>query len=111
MSAYESIYKNMLSPLENNGLENQPESEPRFDSARHIAPAVAHELNNILTIVQGYTDRLLIRHNQDQTLTPHLRLISEAAKRAAVVVRNATPPGAARMMRPASQPETSPTLA
>ncbi len=110
MSAYESIYNKMMSPLENSATENEFESAPKFDPARHMAPPVAHELNNILTIVQGYADRLLLRHSQDQTLAPHIKLISEAAKRAAIVVRNATPPGAARMMRPASKPQPSPTL-
>ncbi len=60
-----------------------------IDPARHIAPAVAHELNNILTIVQGYADRLLLRHSQNPALMPDLKLISEAARRAAIVVRQA----------------------
>ncbi|MEI9864689.1 MAG: hypothetical protein WDN00_09070 [Limisphaerales bacterium] len=50
---------------------------------------MAHELNNILTIVQGYTDRLLLRHGQNPALMPDLKLISEAARRAAIVVRQA----------------------
>jgi hypothetical protein len=107
MSSYESIYKKMASSVEAGGAENQPAPEPQFDPARHVAPLVAHELNNILTIVQGYADRLLIRHGEDQTLVPHLKLISEAAKRAAVVVRNATPPGAAQMLRKTSPPKTT----
>jgi nitrogen-specific signal transduction histidine kinase len=94
MSSYESIYKKMSSPLEQGGKENQGETTAKYDPARHVAPIVAHELNNILTIVQGYAERLLLRHGQDAELMPHLRVISEASKRAAAVVRAATPPNA-----------------
>ena len=92
MSSLETIYKKMASTLEHNGgadVLHQPAAA--FDPERHIAPQVAHELNNILTIVQGYADRLLIKHGDDPALQPHLRLITKAAKRASVVVREATP--------------------
>ena len=92
MSAYESIYKKMASTLEGGGDGSLRESGSKYDPARHVAPVVAHELNNILTIVQGYADRLLLRHGEDPALLPQLRLISEAARRAAIVVREATPP-------------------
>ncbi|MEJ0089379.1 MAG: hypothetical protein WDM80_06500 [Limisphaerales bacterium] len=90
MSSTETILKKkpaLLTPL-------QP-----FDPARHIAPNVAHELNNILTIVQGYTDRLLLRHGQNPALMPDLKLISEAARRAAIVVRNAKAASSGEVMR------------
>ncbi|MDD5141265.1 MAG: hypothetical protein PHY43_13520 [Verrucomicrobiales bacterium] len=94
----------MASTLEGNGEGNSRELAPKYDPSRHVAPVVAHELNNILTIVQGYADRLLIRHGEDPALLPHLRLISEAAKRAATVVRDATPPNANETFRPVAQP-------
>jgi hypothetical protein len=92
MQSLETIYKKMASSLEHTGgTDIYHETAPAFDPDRHIAPNVAHELNNILTIVQGYADRMLIKHSSDPGLQPHLRLISEAAKRAALVVREATP--------------------
>src|SRR5882762_6059300 len=105
MSSYESIYKKMSSALEGGG-EGGGEAVHKYDPARHVAPVVAHELNNILTIVQGYADRLLLRHGEDPALLPHLRLISEAAKRAAIVVREATPPNANDTFRQSSQTAT-----
>jgi signal transduction histidine kinase len=90
----------MAESLEHSGGAGKPhESSPAFDPVRHIAPTVAHELNNILTIVQGYSDRLVLRHGEDPALTPYLKLISEAARRAAVLVRNATPSNAGQMFR------------
>jgi len=94
MSAYEPIYKKMASTLEDGGDDSLRETAQKYDPSRHVAPVVAHELNNILTIVQGYADRLLLRHGEDPALLPHLRLIAEAARRAAIVVREATPPSA-----------------
>ena len=95
----------MASSLEpgGDGSLRQMMKTSKYDPARHVAPIIAHELNNILTIVQGYADRLLLRHGEDPALLPHLRLISEAAKRAATVIREATPPNANETFRPSSQ--------
>jgi hypothetical protein len=82
-----------------------------FDPARHISPMVAHELNNILTIVQGYAERLLLHHNNDPALMPHLKLISEASKRAAIIVREAIPPGANDMFRKPRDSQPAPVAA
>ncbi|HTV75457.1 MAG TPA: histidine kinase dimerization/phospho-acceptor domain-containing protein [Candidatus Baltobacteraceae bacterium] len=94
----------MASSLEQGGAGQLHESAHKFDSTRHVAPAVAHELNNILTIIQGYADRLLIRHGEDPALQPHLKLISEATKRAAIIVRDATPPNASAALRQSPPP-------
>ena len=102
MSSYDSIYKKMASTLEGGG-EGGSEPVHKYDPARHVAPIVAHELNNILTIVQGYADRLLLRHGEDPALLPQLRLISDAARRAANVVREATPPNANEAFRQGSE--------
>lgn len=89
MSSFDSIYKKMASSLEQSG--GSPMHDAKFDPARHIAPGVAHELNNILAIIQGYADRLLLKHDKDPSLEPHLKLISEAARRATIIVRSADP--------------------
>jgi nitrogen-specific signal transduction histidine kinase len=67
------------------------ESTSHFDPVKHVSPGIAHELNNILTIVQGYADRLLMKYPDDKALQPQLKLISEAARRAAIIIRDATP--------------------
>jgi hypothetical protein len=103
MSSFESIQKNSGAPLESGTTHLWRKPDFKFDPARHIAPVVAHELNNILTIVQGYADRLLLHHAEDAALKPQLKLISEASKRAAIVVRQATPPNANDTFRKNSQ--------
>jgi len=93
MSAYDLAYKKMA---------EQGGAGKGIDPSRHISPAVAHELNNLLTVVQGYADRLLLQQGDDLDLQPHLKSISEASRRAAMIVREATPrngsviPGAAK---------------
>ena len=104
MSSYESIYKKMAASLEESGVKTLSDPAQRFDPARHVAPLVAHELNNILTIVQGYADRLLIKHGENPTLNTQLKLISESAKRAATLVRTAMEPELDMTPRPQADP-------
>lgn len=86
----QNIYKTMAESAANPASlrENTPKPEP----PQHIPPAVAHELNNIIAIIRGYADRLLSKHNQDPALEPHLKLISDAARRAGIIVHDAMPP-------------------
>ncbi len=102
MSSDNSIQNNLPATPEPEGTASWREPNSNFDPTRHMAPSVAHELNNILTIVQGYADRLLLHHGGDPTLMPHLKQISEAARRAAGVIRKATPPKANKLLN--SQP-------
>jgi hypothetical protein len=88
----------MASSLESGGMDHAHEA--KLDPARHISPVVAHELNNILTIIQGYTDRLLLKHGDNPAFETHLKLISEATHRAAILVRTAVPPEADLAVRP-----------
>jgi signal transduction histidine kinase len=97
MIHYETIYKK-LPPTPENGTSAKTQ-ETKSDPARHISPVTAHELNNILTIVQGYAERLLLRHSADEALQPQLKMISEAARRAAGIIRDATPANANAIFR------------
>jgi nitrogen-specific signal transduction histidine kinase len=85
----ESIYKKMAESAAS--AVPSGEAAPKFDPAQHIPPAVAHELNNIIAIIRGYADRLLSKHCQDPALEPHLKLISDAARRAGIIVHDAMP--------------------
>jgi signal transduction histidine kinase len=91
MQSSEFIYKKMAS-LEQNGAAKFQETACKLDSARQMPRTVVHELNNILTIIQGYADRLLRLHREDPSLQPQLRMIFESARRAAALIREATPP-------------------
>jgi signal transduction histidine kinase len=88
MSYLESTDEKTASPLPQSGGENCSENR-KPDADRHISATLAHELNNLLTVVQGHADRLFSKHQGDVALAPNLKKISEAAHRAADLVRNA----------------------
>ena len=89
MSSMESSLKNVAEPAV--GTVALPETARTLESIRQISPEVAHELNNIITIIQGYAERLLSKNSGNPALEPNLKLISEAARRAAIVVHTARP--------------------
>ena len=92
-----------------NADERLPGTGAPFDPERHVAPVIAHELNNILAIVQGYADRLILKHAEDASLHSQLKMITEAARRAATIIREATPPAPSQAASriPKSKPEPS----
>src|SRR5579863_6064312 len=109
-SSFETIYKK--APAADDPSAPAHEPEPEFDPARHVSPDIAHELNNILAIIQGYSDRLVLKYPDDKSLNSQLRLICEAARRAAVIIREATPAMLTTPVPniPASQPVTPPVV-
>ena len=107
MSPDASIQVNNTAQDDTRGTGSPRELAPPVDPARHIGNVVAHDLNNILTIVQGYADRLLLRHGANPALMPDLKLISEAARRAATVIRSARQPQANGLLRNVSPPPAS----
>jgi nitrogen-specific signal transduction histidine kinase len=91
MSSFQSTDEKTASPRPPGGGENRPENS-KPDADRHISISLAHELNNILTVVQGHADRLFAKHREDAALAPGLKVISEAAHRATELVRHAPKP-------------------
>jgi signal transduction histidine kinase len=88
-SSFDTIYKKLAASLEQSAAGQS--HDMRFDPARHISPVVAHELNNIITIIMGYGERLLLKNGGNPETEAHLKLIVEASRRAATIVRAATP--------------------
>jgi len=70
-------------------------NQPDADSQKQIGREVAHDLNNILAIIRGYADRMLLKHGENSVLRTELQLIAENTARAISVVRQATPRRAA----------------
>jgi light-regulated signal transduction histidine kinase (bacteriophytochrome) len=109
-SSFDSIYKKMAASGDGGGAQLSGSDQP-FDPTKHVSPVIAHELNNILAIVQGYADRLLLSHTDDMALHAQLKMITEAARRAAAIIRDATPNALTQPIRPFPQSNPEPSVA
>ena len=91
MSSLENIYQKMSPTLEPATLASLHLETPHPDTQKHVGREVAHELNNILTIIQGYADRMIMKNGENSVLRHDLQLISDNARRAVTVIRQAVP--------------------
>ena len=63
-------------------LETQLRHSQKLESIGQLAAGVAHDFNNILTIIQGHSDRLIESCVDRSDLVEPLKLVSGAARRA-----------------------------
>jgi signal transduction histidine kinase len=82
----------MVPALEPNALAQLRHETPQPDPQSQIGREVAHELNNILTIIQGYSDRLILKNPGNAALLHDLQLISDNSRRAVAVIRKSRIP-------------------
>lgn len=68
-------------------LEAQFRHAQKLESVGQLAAGVAHDFNNILTVIQGYSDRLLTQCLGNETITHQVSQIQDAAHRAANLTR------------------------
>jgi signal transduction histidine kinase/CheY-like chemotaxis protein len=68
-------------------LEAQFRHAQKLESVGQLAAGVAHDFNNVLTVIQGYSECLLNQGQRDRASTNALKQISDAAKRAAALTR------------------------
>ena len=66
--------------------EAQLRHAQKLESVGQLAAGVAHDFNNILTVIQGYSDCLLVRAH-DNASRSALKQIGNAARRAAALTR------------------------
>ena len=72
---------------EHHRLEAQFRQAQKFDAVGRLAGGVAHDFNNILTAILGYTDLLLNQPIADATARPHIQEIHRAGERATALTR------------------------
>ena len=68
-------------------LEAQLRHAQKLESVGQLAAGVAHDFNNILTVIQGYSDSLITRSGDDGFRVRASKHISDAARRAAALTR------------------------
>jgi PAS domain S-box-containing protein len=68
-------------------LQRQLLQSQRMESVGRLAGGVAHDFNNILAIISGYSEGLIRRLNGDDALAEHVRQIEQAAERGAALTQ------------------------
>jgi two-component system, cell cycle sensor histidine kinase and response regulator CckA len=68
-------------------LEDQLRQLQKMEAVGQLAAGVAHDFNNILTIIQGHVSLLLVSSTLGRQVTESLRQVSNAADRAAALTR------------------------
>jgi PAS domain S-box-containing protein len=72
---------------ERNRLEAQLRQAQKMEAVGQLAGGVAHDFNNILTAIMGYSEMLLRRFEPDEIAHGHAQQIITAASRGASLVR------------------------
>ena len=97
---YELKFKNMLeSPLiqgviinirnigERKKLQNELAQAQKMDAIGRLAGGVAHDFNNILTVIIGYAEVITSKYNVDEKLAGWIEHIKNSANKATGLVR------------------------
>ena len=66
-------------------VEAQTRHLQKMEAIGRLAGGVAHDFNNILTTILGYSSMLLLEKNLDPSVTQQLKEISKAAERASAI--------------------------
>ena len=89
-------------------VENQLRQAQKMEVVGQIAAGVAHDFNNVLTVIQGHAEMQLSMGKLDESLAESLHEISSAATRAASLTRQLLAFSRKQMLqrRPLEVPET-----
>jgi len=81
-------------------LEEEIRGATRMEAVGRLAGGVAHDFNNLLTVVIGRCERMLDRMDDEHPMLPDIRLIHDAASKAATVTRQLLAFGRKQVLQP-----------
>jgi nitrogen-specific signal transduction histidine kinase len=85
--ASQAVHCYVEDTTERASLEEQLRQSQKMESVGQLAAGVAHDFNNILTIIQGHSGLLMSRPNLSPAMTTSIQAVSFAAERAASLTR------------------------
>ena len=68
-------------------LEAELRQAQKMEAVGHLAAGVAHDLNNVLTVIEGHTSLQLAKTNLDSKICHSLKQVQSAGQRAAALTR------------------------
>jgi two-component system cell cycle sensor histidine kinase/response regulator CckA len=95
------IVFNSRDVTERKRLEEQFLQAQKVQAIGQLAAGVAHDFNNILTAILGYSDMLMMKIGADNPLHSHVTGVKQAAFRAASLTRQLLAFGRKQMLQPA----------
>jgi PAS domain S-box-containing protein len=81
-------------------LEEEIRVAQRMEAVGRLAGGVAHDFNNLLTVVIGRCEIILERLSSDSPMLPEIKLIHDAASKAASVTRQLLAFGRKQVLQP-----------
>jgi PAS domain S-box-containing protein len=96
----EGIVFNSRDVTERKGLEQQFLQAQKVQAIGQLAAGVAHDFNNILTAILGYSDMVLMSMEADNSSYGHVTGVKQAAIRAAALTRQLLAFGRKQMLQP-----------
>ncbi len=82
--AFQGILRDVTERME---LERQVRQAVRMEAVGRLAAGVAHDFNNVLTVINGRSDLLLARLDEEPELAQEVGEIKQAGQRAALLTR------------------------
>jgi len=83
--SYEKVYVSVVDMTERKTLESQLYQAQKMEEIGQLAGGVAHDFNNILTAILGYTYLILLKAADDDPMRGYVNQIHKSAERAAAL--------------------------
>lgn len=87
ISMIENIAARKFAEAEHDRLETQLRQAQKMESVGRLAGGVAHDYNNMLSVIMGYTEMALDGIDQDQSIREQLTEVLSAAQRSVEITR------------------------